>query len=318
MVRFLSMVMLSAAVISSAAAQTGGVAGRVLINSEPADAAVVYLTATDGRPLAAAPVEKTIRQENIRFKPEFVIVPAGSVIRFENHDDEIHTIYSKAAENRFDTGAHLPHTVKTAALKNPGAVPIRCRTHSTMRGMIYVTPSPYFSVTDELGRFKIEAVPPGRYRVAAWHPRLTSEEQARGAIDLKLDPGVRTVLLQLQGKAPPGTDLTETPDQGWTSVVEQIREELSNAIALWKNGGTTPAAVKVMSAQSRLYGETGLRKAIAQSAGRSRADEHERRMDALRKQIQGISGGNATESTLSQAAQEIIQELTRDVKQIGR
>ena len=110
------------------------ITGRVLINSEPAERAVAYLTNTDGRPLSPTPVEKTIRQENIRFKPEFLIVPAGSAIRFENHDDEIHNIYSKTAENRFDTGAHVPRTVKTVMLKNPGAVPIRCRTHATMRG----------------------------------------------------------------------------------------------------------------------------------------------------------------------------------------
>ena len=164
---FIASLLLSTFVFMPGRIQAGEITGRILINSKPTDGAVVYLTEADGRPLASTPVEKTIRQENIRFKPEFVIVPAGSTLRFENHDDEIHNIYSKAAENRFDTGAHVPHTVKTVTLKNPGAVPIRCRTHSTMRGMIYVAPSPYFTTTDDLGRFEIQNAPSGRYRVAA-------------------------------------------------------------------------------------------------------------------------------------------------------
>lgn len=231
MIRFFIVVILSAPSISAlAGAQTGGLTGRVLINSEPADGAVVYLTNPDAQPPSPTPVEKTIRQENIRFKPEFVIVPAGGTLRFENHDDEIHNIYSKAAENRFDTGAHVPRTVKTVTLKNPGAVPIRCRTHSTMRGVIFVAPSEYFSPTNGQGRFEIRDLPPGRYRITAWHPRLSPQEQYEGAEEIVVGSETRTVELRLQARAEAGADLTGTSDQEWRVVVDQIRDDLTKAV----------------------------------------------------------------------------------------
>ena len=294
-------------------AQAEEISGRVLINSEPAERAVVYVTEADGRPLPPTPVEKTIRQENIRFKPDFLIVPAGSTIRFENHDDEVHNIYSKAPENRFDTGAHLPHTVKTVTLKNPGAVPIRCRTHPAMHGMIFVTPSAFFSATDAQGRFEIRDLPPGRYRVTAWHPRLSPEEQAEGAVDLQLNAETGTVELRLHAQAQAGSDLSGTSDQDWRLVVYQIREALERAVDLWKDGSITPATAKVMSAQSRLYGESGLRNAIAERLGKTRADEHEQQLDAFRKRIQGIGDEETTEAGLRREATGLIDGLTADV-----
>ena len=317
MTRLLIAVILSAAFFPiEVGAQTGGLTGRVLLNSEPADGAVVYVTRTDGRPLPPTPVEKTIRQENIRFRPDFLIVPAGSTIRFENHDDEVHNIYSKTPENRFDTGAHLPHTVKTVTLKNPGAVPIRCRTHPTMRGMIYVTPSAFFSPTNAQGRFDIRDLPPGSYRVTAWHPRLSPEEQAEGAVDLQLTAATQSVELRLHARAQAGSDLSGTNDQDWSLVVDQIREALEKAVDLWKDGSVTPATAKVMSAQSRLYAESGLRNAIAERLGNSRADEHERRLDTFRKRIQGIGGEETSEAVLRQEASLLINGLTADIKKI--
>lgn len=38
-----------------------------------------------------------------------------------------------------------------------------------MRGWLYVHDSPYITVTDARGAFRIAAIPPGRYRVTMWH-----------------------------------------------------------------------------------------------------------------------------------------------------
>lgn len=290
--------------------------GRVLINSEPADRAVVFLQPPPGLSFAPSSAPHTIRQEKLRFEPDFLVVPAGATIRFENHDDEIHNIHSRAAENRFDTGAHLPGTVKEVILKNPGAVPIRCRTHQNMRGLIIVTPSPYFAVADTLGRFEIPNVPPGRYRVEAWHPRLTTEERAAGTADLDLDTKAQVVQLRFTAKAPPGTDLTETIGRNWVSVVEEIRSGLDRAISRWKNGNVTAATSKVMSVQSRLYGESGLRDAIAEILGKDQAAEHERRLDALRKRIQGIGTETTTEAMLKNDAAVLVDGLMKDARKI--
>jgi plastocyanin len=293
----------------------GTVKGEVLINAAPAARAVVYLQPQGSRPSEPAPREVTIIQEQLRFKPSFSVVQAGTTVRFENHDDEIHNIYSKSGANRFDTGAHLPGTAKKVTLKEPGAVPLRCRTHQNMRGLIFVSPSPYYSVTDDRGQFEIQNVPPGSYRVEVWHPRLTAEESKRGGQVLEVGAGPTVLELRFNAKAASGVDLTETADQDWTSVVEQIHVELERAIASWKKGNRTAATSTVMSSVSRLYGESGLRNAIAEQLGKTRADEHERRFDLIRKQVQGVGGTEpVTETALRREETLLIDGLTADVK----
>jgi plastocyanin len=310
---------LSIAVLSSpAGAQIGEVTGQVLINSEPADRAVVYLQTMDGKTLPSTPDEKTIHQENLRFKPDFLVVPPGTTLRFENNDEEIHNVYSKSATARFDTGAILPHTAKKVALKEPGIVPLRCRTHQTMRGLIFVSSSPYFSVTDDHGRFEIQNVPTGSYRIEVWHPQLSPEERARGERVLEMGKDRKVVQLEFSAKAGRGVDLTEATGRDWISAVEQIRAELERAITLWKKGSGTAATTTVMSTNSKFYGESGLREAIVRILGADRALEHERRFDALRKRVQGIGGTEpTTEAALRRAAGLLIEGLTADARKLA-
>ncbi len=291
--------------------------GQVLINSEPTVGAVVFLHAPPGLPVPSTFPETTVRQENLRFNPDFLVIPAGAKIRFENHDDEIHNIHSIASGNRFDTGAQLPGTIKEVTLKNPGAVPIRCRTHRDMRGIIIVTPSPYFAVTDNLGQFEITDVPAGRYRVEAWHPRLTPKEQAQGTVELQVGTKDNVVELRLYAQAPAGADVTGLSDGEWLSVVNQIHDELTKAVDLWQHGGITPATARVMSVQSRLYRESGLRQAIAERLGNRQAEEYERRLDTVRRRIQGLQETEPiTEAMLRTEVAAVTAELRRDVEQL--
>jgi len=300
-----------------AGAQAGEITGRVKINSEPAERAVVYLTTTDGRPLSSTPVEKTIRQENLKFKPDFLAVPAGTTVLFENDDDEIHNVYSKTAAVRFDTGAIVPHTAKKIVLKEPGIAALRCRMHQNMRGLVFVAPSPYFSVTDPLGQFEMQNVSAGSYRIEVWHSQLTAEESARGGQRLEVGAEHKNVQLEFSAKAGRGVDLTEGAGRDWITTVDQIRAGLDRAILQWKKDSTTAAMSTVMSTNSNYYGESGLREAISQFFGKARAEEHEKQFDALRKQIQGIGGAEpTTEAALRRAADLLIDGLTSDAKKI--
>lgn len=314
-----TLTLVSPLVCIAGSAYGGEVSGRVLINSESAPRAVVYLHSPNRPPISSPPGMKKIRQENLRFRPDFLVVPAGTTIQFENNDDEIHSIYSKAANNRFDTGAHLPGTVKDVVLKNPGVVPLRCHTHQNMRGLIYVSPSPYFSVTDDEGRFEIQKIPAGAYRIDVWHPRLTAEESAKGEqpLEVSLSSDVKGLLLRFNAKSGRGIDLTETPDRDWTTVVKQIHAELERAIVQWKKGNATASTLTVMSATSKYYEQSGLREKIAQVFGSDRAQEHENRFDDLRKKVQGIrEAETVTEDDLQRQAGLLIDGLAADAKKM--
>lgn len=38
-----------------------------------------------------------------------------------------------------------------------------------MNAEIIVIPHPYYTITDESGRFELSGVPPGNYQIVAWH-----------------------------------------------------------------------------------------------------------------------------------------------------
>jgi hypothetical protein len=67
-----------------------------------------------------------------------------------------------------------------------------------MSSIIYVVPNRFFSVADNSGQFLIDDVPPGRYRVTAWHSRLPSsvmEVEVVGdqPIQLDIEMGVKNL-----------------------------------------------------------------------------------------------------------------------------
>jgi hypothetical protein len=61
-----------------------------------------------------------------------------------------------------------------AALAESGLVGIRCDRHPWMRASVVVFAQPYFAVSDPVGAFAIDSVPPGRYAITVWHERFGS------------------------------------------------------------------------------------------------------------------------------------------------
>src|SRR5436309_15827 len=75
-------------------------------------------------------------------------------------------------------------TVRTAAARNGvirGHVELRrivrvfCDIHSHMNAFNLVFSHPFFAITDDEGRYRIDNVPPGSYNVVAWNEGLSSE-----------------------------------------------------------------------------------------------------------------------------------------------
>jgi len=62
----------------------------------------------------------------------------------------------------------------------PGIVTIGCNIHDWMLGYIYVAETPYLARTGADGRARLEGLPPGRYLVRVWHPRMEGTEEAIG------------------------------------------------------------------------------------------------------------------------------------------
>ncbi|HEX6048225.1 MAG TPA: hypothetical protein VFZ21_03120 [Gemmatimonadaceae bacterium] len=57
-------------------------------------------------------------------------------------------------------------------LARPGILELTCEVHGWTHGWIAVFDHPYFATSASDGSFAMDSVPPGRYRIRAWHPRL--------------------------------------------------------------------------------------------------------------------------------------------------
>lgn len=290
------------------------VAGRVTIDGKPVAGAVVFLLRSDGEPTSDKPMEITIKQEDTKFDPPFSVVTTGSTIRFENLDDNIHNVNSQTPSNRFDVGSHLPDTIKKVVLKKAGIVLLRCKVHHEMRGKIYVSPSAYFAVTDKAGRFNIHAPVFPAYKMHTWHPSLTEKEIKRGVKQLNPWTSVGNFLIAFESQAGSDKDLTEVNKQDWITVIQEIHTALNNAFIRWEKKKMTSAAIRVMTTQSKLFNESGLRNAISNGHGEQRALDFEDRFDQIRKWVQGLKKKTVKASQLKQNIDLLVKDLMEDAR----
>jgi plastocyanin len=134
---------------------------------------VVYL---DPGPRAAfdAPDEPHARmdQRNETFIPHVLAIMAGSTVDFPNNDRTYHNVFSLSKTKSFDLGRYAAGRSKSIRFDKPGIVRVFCDIHSHMKAYILVFSHPYFAVTDEQGRYRIDGVPPGTYTVVAWNEAM--------------------------------------------------------------------------------------------------------------------------------------------------
>jgi plastocyanin len=144
--------------------------------------AVVYLDGNFPRP-ALLPT-KEVAQKDLTFVPALLPIEVGTKVQFPNLDDQYHNIFSYSPVKRFDLGRYRPEErpIPSVTFDQPGLVTLRCDIHEHMRGLILVLNTPYFAMTDTAGRFRLDKLPAGRYRLKAWIDSRTTREKP---IDLK-------------------------------------------------------------------------------------------------------------------------------------
>jgi len=176
-----------------------GVAGAVVFLRTPAAAPV-----PPGAPARSAVMDQIDKQ----FVPRVLPIAVGTEVRFPNHDQIHHHVYSFSRVKTFDLPLSKGEEAPPVAFDNPGVVKVGCNIHDWMMGVILVVPSPVFATTDDGGAFVLRDVPEGEVTIAAWHD---ASETAIDAATQRLPIG-----------PPPPTDLTFTlavkPDEARPAV----------------------------------------------------------------------------------------------------
>lgn len=137
---------------------------------------VVYID----QPITHAPSSSTntvqiITQRDAVFRPSVLPVMVGTTVEWPNKDDIFHNVFSMSESNPFDLGLYKDPEVKKVQFKNQGRVDVFCSIHSQMYCVVLVLQNPFFTATDKSGRYRIENVPPGTYKLKAWHQRVPAE-----------------------------------------------------------------------------------------------------------------------------------------------
>ncbi len=131
-----------------------------------------------------------VDQKGCVFVPHVSIVPPGTTVDLLNSDDVMHNLHSWSMKNTVFNegvagGGKLPKTFEF-----PETIKITCDVHKWMTAWLIVQENPYYEITDENGKFKIENVPPGTYTLQAWQESLgkvTQEITVKAGEEAKAD-----------------------------------------------------------------------------------------------------------------------------------
>jgi plastocyanin len=141
---------------------------------------VVYLEGPVGTnwPAPAKPaqvVTRRVMQKDANFTPHVLPVLVGTTVEWPNEDEILHNVFSFSETKPFDLGLYKSPKIETVTFDRPGRVDIFCSIHARMSCIVLVRDNPFFASTNTRGNYRIADVPPGTYKLRAWHERLPSQ-----------------------------------------------------------------------------------------------------------------------------------------------
>jgi hypothetical protein len=132
----------------------------------------VYIKTID-KGKAGPTVPITLTNTHCMFSPRVQGAVVGQQVKIVSADPILHNTHPQvAATNATLYNVALPFkgfSVVKPLLPQAGLVRVKCDAHEWMRAWIVELDHPYFTTTDESGKFDITDVPPGTYTVVAWH-----------------------------------------------------------------------------------------------------------------------------------------------------
>jgi plastocyanin len=117
-----------------------------------------------------------IAQINKSFDPHVLVIQVGTPVQFPNKDPFLHNVFSLFDGKRFDLGFYEAGSSKIVHFDRPGVSFLFCNIHPEMSGAVVAVDTPYFGISDRIGRVTIPNVPDGRYQLNVWYERSLPED----------------------------------------------------------------------------------------------------------------------------------------------
>ncbi len=148
----------------------------VRVENGGVDDAVVWIDDIQrGKAFSFPPAQ--IDQKNCTYLPHVVVMQAGNV-NITSQDPIPHSVHTHAQHNQdYDESmSPLQHEISLSFLQ-PDVISIRCELHGWMQAYVVVAKNPYYAISENGGKFKLDEVPKGHYHLKVWSESLGETEQ---------------------------------------------------------------------------------------------------------------------------------------------
>ena len=144
------------------------------------DVVVTIQQVDAGKPFNKEPIN--IVAENCKFLPDVSIIRQGETFKVDNLDAVMHNsqVYQKERGKillNIPIPAEEVSEGKITFKKKYKIMQMICGMHEFMQTWGYRVQNPYYSQTKIDGNFKIDNVPPGEYKLTAWHYLMKKQTQ---------------------------------------------------------------------------------------------------------------------------------------------
>ena len=169
---------------------------------KPLPGAALFLESKDAQAVARPGPPVDVVQVNRQFQPQVTLVTVGTAVNFPNRDTVRHHVYSFSPAKKFEIKLYVGTPTAPVVFDNPGIAVVGCNIHDNMAAWVLALQTPHFGLSGADGRLALANVPPGSYRLRAWHPSLPV---GAPALDLPLQvsaAGQPAVVVRIAGAAP--------------------------------------------------------------------------------------------------------------------
>jgi len=124
----------------------------------------------------STPELAVVDQAGSVFWPQVLVIPEGGKVVFKNSDainHNVHLLSQIQGKNFYLSGDQQ----REIQFRRADKIRVTCDIHAWMRGTLIVAPTSFYTITDDKGRYTIQGVPPGEYRVDISHYRFSADPE---------------------------------------------------------------------------------------------------------------------------------------------
>lgn len=141
-------------------------------SGKPLTDGVVFLESRDAKAATKPTIGFEVAQVSKQFAPQVSVITVGTAVQFPNRDSVRHHVYSFSAIKNFELKLYVGTPAAPVVFDKPGIAVLGCNIHDAMAAWMVVVETPYYGRSPIGGHITLENVPPGAYRLRAWHPGL--------------------------------------------------------------------------------------------------------------------------------------------------